>query len=302
MVVYDVEVFHVKRILDASWWNYVSRETRERAFWCFAFYKERMLMELDWSEQSPHIRSLFHPWQPGDGYDEETIQAAEARLGVRLPTTLRNFYLTWGRRRDMTQPQDHMMHPNVLVVRANTLIFIEENQAVCYWGVPCEALDEADPPVVETESGPSGWDVESERNWRLSDAHLSNFLDGFTYMHAFSGGAAYGGITAFGVSLSEEHILWLEGNWSRAFDDDVPTYYIRDGQALFYHPGSPSLDAICCLATREAEALDEIGQRFHISWKRRWQTGKVNNLTAIEQPEHIEVYQSDPIYRQRSWL
>ncbi len=48
-------------------------------------------MEPDWSEQSPHIRTLFRPWQPGDGYDEAEIEAAEARLGVRLPTTLRNF-------------------------------------------------------------------------------------------------------------------------------------------------------------------------------------------------------------------
>src|SRR5581483_10929314 len=40
------------------------------------------LMELDWSEQSPHIRTLFCPWQPGDGYDEMTVQAAEERLGI----------------------------------------------------------------------------------------------------------------------------------------------------------------------------------------------------------------------------
>jgi hypothetical protein len=51
------------------------------------------LMELDWSAQSPHIRTLFHPWPPGDGYDEATIQVAEARLGLHLPATLRNFYL-----------------------------------------------------------------------------------------------------------------------------------------------------------------------------------------------------------------
>lgn len=26
------------------------------------------------SEQSPHIRTLFRPWQPGDGYDEANPQ------------------------------------------------------------------------------------------------------------------------------------------------------------------------------------------------------------------------------------
>lgn len=45
-------------------------------------------MELDWFVQSPHISALFHPWQPGDGYHEAILQAAEAGLAVRLPVTL----------------------------------------------------------------------------------------------------------------------------------------------------------------------------------------------------------------------
>jgi len=42
-------------------------------------------------EKDAHIRTLFHPWQPGDGYDEAEIEAAEARLGLRLPNPLRRF-------------------------------------------------------------------------------------------------------------------------------------------------------------------------------------------------------------------
>jgi hypothetical protein len=53
-------------------------------------------MELDWSEQSPHIRTLYRRWQPGDGYEEAIIAAAEAKLGLRLPAILRNFYPTSG--------------------------------------------------------------------------------------------------------------------------------------------------------------------------------------------------------------
>src|SRR5579862_2689101 len=105
-------------------------------------------MELDWSEQSPHIRSLFHPWQPGDGYDEATIAAAEARLGVRLPKVLRNFYLAWGRRRDLTKLNHPLLAPDALQMRTDTLIFWVENQESYDWGIPREALEEADPPVV----------------------------------------------------------------------------------------------------------------------------------------------------------
>jgi cell wall assembly regulator SMI1 len=87
-------------------------------------------MELDWSAQSPHIRPLFRPWQPGDGYDEATIQEAEARLGIRLPTTLRNFYQAWGKREDMTAIQNPLLPPDHLLLRGDVLEFWMENQAV----------------------------------------------------------------------------------------------------------------------------------------------------------------------------
>jgi hypothetical protein len=122
-------------------------------------------MELDWSEQSPHIRSLYRPWQPGDGYDEATLQAAEVRLGVPLPATLRTFYLAWGRREDLTQASYYLLNSEDLLIRANTLIFWVEDQSVVYWGIPHEALAEPNPPVVITYSGESGWEVESELHW-----------------------------------------------------------------------------------------------------------------------------------------
>jgi hypothetical protein len=80
-------------------------------------------MELDWSEQSSHIRTLFRPWQPGDGYDEATLQAPEVQLGLRLPATLRTFYLVWGRRRDLTQLIDPLLAPDALQMRTDTLVF-----------------------------------------------------------------------------------------------------------------------------------------------------------------------------------
>ncbi len=32
--------------------------------------RKEILMELDWSEQLSHIRTLYRPWQPDDGYEE----------------------------------------------------------------------------------------------------------------------------------------------------------------------------------------------------------------------------------------
>ena len=44
---------------------------------------------------------------------------------------------------------------------------------------------------------------------------------------------------------------------------DHPILYVRDGQAIRLSPW-------CSLAAREAHALDEISQRFQITWEERW--------------------------------
>lgn len=233
-------------------------------------------MELNWSAQSPHIRTLFHPWQPCDGYDEATIQAAEERLGVRLPSILRNFYLAWGKRSDLTEANHPLLPPDEVVIRADTLIFWVENQAVWYWGVRCEALEEADPPVV-IESGTASWNEESKFIWKPSHAHLSSFLDDMTYLHAFCPcGAIHGGFTQpYLPELPAHHITWLEENWNKAAIVSPLVFgimpdaayscplYVRDGQAFWW-------DSEGCLAAREAEVVDEIAQRFQIKWTTRW--------------------------------
>jgi hypothetical protein len=92
-------------------------------------------------------------------------------------------------------------------------------------------------------------------------------------------------VTDFGVPLlAEQHIAWLEENWSKAtvgwffsdrepdspIDSTWPALYVRDGQAFFQFPGSISLGPMCCLAAREAEALDEIARALQITWEERW--------------------------------
>lgn len=247
-------------------------------------------MDLDWSEQSSHIRTLYRPWQPGDGYDEATLQATEMRLDLRLPAPLRAFYLAWGRRRDLTQTYDFLGSPEELVMKADTLIICAENQVVAYWGVQREALHQVDPPVVVTPSGPSGWEVASELHWTPSHRHLSGFLDDLTYQHAFDGGALHGGYTALYPhppcsALPAHHIAWLEEGWHKAkvgskcfhavpsdsaIEDTWPPVYVRDGQAFCELAGSGGVGPAWRIAAREAKVVDEIGQRFQITWARRW--------------------------------
>ena len=225
-------------------------------------------MELDWSEQSPHIRMLFRPWQPGDGYDEATVQEAEARLSIRLPATLRNFYHAWGRRRDLTETLYLLLPPDHLRLQSDVLEFWVDTHAGVLWGIQCDQLAEADPPVVVA------WDEEADLAWTPSHARLSDFLDDMTYQHALHGGAPYWGYSVERVQEPQQ-IRWLEDHWRKArvnttaFEGTLyavkrPIVYIREGQAA-------SWDHFTWLAAaNSAEALEEIAQALQITWAQRW--------------------------------
>ena len=238
-------------------------------------------MELDWSEQSPHIRSLYRPWQPGDGYEEAEIQAAETRLGFRLPATLRNFYRAWGKRKDLIDRQQSLLEPYTLMIRAGALIVFAENQGCWLWAVQCEALEEDNPPIVVGDPvlGQVGWEVPSPP-WRQSHAQLSSLLDDIIYQHAFYfGGAIHGGQTsAFLHPPTMEQIAWLEQHWRKATVTPMGfglcsnldaawqglPLYVRDGQAIHWW------ELACSIVAREAEALDEIAETLQLTWAKRW--------------------------------
>lgn len=89
------------------------------------------------------------PLGDDDGCDEVEFDAAEARLGVRLPRALREAYRLLGRRADLTSNQDELLTPSqwYLDDGKEVLVFREENQGVACWGVPLDRLGEDDPPV-----------------------------------------------------------------------------------------------------------------------------------------------------------
>jgi hypothetical protein len=232
-------------------------------------------MDLDWSEQSPHIRTLYRPWQQGDGYEEDVIAAAEARCGVRLSVTLRSFYRMWGCRQDLTRMNEVLLAPDEWVVHAGALIFCVENQSCSYWALPLAALTQADPPVVQAESGRerSVWEVEDDLEWRTCCPCVSIFLDALTYLHAFSGGAVHGAQSAR-LRPAPWQADWLERDWRKvkvmslqvlAVENewwDFPLY-MRDGQALGWFDRCDAVD-------NSTQALDKLAQALAIDWERRW--------------------------------
>ncbi|MGK5558368.1 hypothetical protein ACSNOI_42885 [Actinomadura kijaniata] len=87
------------------------------------------------------------PLTEGDGFPAEELDAAEARLGVRLPGALREAYRLFGRRADLTSNHDTLLAPSDLYVLDGALVFRSENQGAANWGVPLADAGLADPPA-----------------------------------------------------------------------------------------------------------------------------------------------------------
>ncbi|MFF2775599.1 SMI1/KNR4 family protein [Streptomyces sp. NPDC058052] len=84
-----------------------------------------------------------------DGWTEDDLAAAEKRLGFRLPTALREAYLLFGRRRDLTCHHDVLLDPAELYVddAGEALVFRHENQGTAIWGILLDSLQDDDPAV-----------------------------------------------------------------------------------------------------------------------------------------------------------
>jgi hypothetical protein len=80
---------------------------------------------------------------------EESIATAEKQFGIRLPTALRDYYLSIGNFHRFNEAQDRLLAPKDWFLDAGKLAFMVENQAVVYWGVVALESPEDDPPVFQ---------------------------------------------------------------------------------------------------------------------------------------------------------
>jgi hypothetical protein len=88
------------------------------------------------------------PLGPQDGWNAEAVAEAEHRLGVALPAALREAYLLFGRRADLTSNHDTLLGPDELYVSDGALVYQVENQGCAFWGVALEDLARADPGTL----------------------------------------------------------------------------------------------------------------------------------------------------------
>ena len=122
---------------------------------------------------------LFGGFTPADGLSEIELARVEARLGIKLPATLRTFYLLVGNNKVITRAHNRFMRPRSLSMYNNALVFLEQNQKVMFWGILRDDLIIYDPAVHQGNP--------EETEWYPDGDFLSAFLLGIVGWQAANG-------------------------------------------------------------------------------------------------------------------
>lgn len=85
--------------------------------------------------------------KPGDGYTESEVMTIEARLGIRLPGTFRDWHMRAGKRGDIWSRNERFLPLNLLQLQSGNLIIRRENQVYFRWHIRPEHMNQFDPPV-----------------------------------------------------------------------------------------------------------------------------------------------------------
>ena len=117
-----------------------------------------------------------------DGISISEIEAVEKLLCVKLPAVLRYFYLLVGNLDMFTSSFEQFVEP---YIKDEMLIFLEENQGVCYWGVNIRD--------TENETVFQCTDIEIDNpEWYPEEVTLADFLIILMYYQCAQGGYKYG--------------------------------------------------------------------------------------------------------------
>jgi hypothetical protein len=113
------------------------------------------------------------------GFPAEEIAAVREHYGA-LPQVLTDYYAELGADNALNATQDRLIPPGELFSPAyqdeEYLVFYEENQGVCHWGIRKADLTQDDPPVYITYDSGGEWQKESETltGFLTAIAHLQS--------------------------------------------------------------------------------------------------------------------------------
>jgi hypothetical protein len=167
---------------------------------------------------------LDRPLTEQDGIPAAECAAVEHRLGCTAPAALRDFYLAMGRQPAITASFQRFYEPDRWAVSAEKLVFLEENQGVCYWA--------ADPQSKVYQAV----DLKAPQ-WREEPVDLPEFLRVLLYYQMAQGGYPHCGMIPSGEfsNLDEVQALIDDMGGRRVVDMEGLRIFVVADQVLVWY-------------------------------------------------------------------
>lgn len=193
-----------------------------------------------------------------DGFDVETIENAETKLGQSIPAILKEFYITVGKLDIFMSSFQRFLKPEDLFYEDGKLVFLEENQNVCYWGVNI-----ADTLVYQTQNIDNAV-------WYSEEILLPDFLQMIMYGQCAEGGYPFSG-AIYDMDqdeLSEFIAEITTKDWQKVVDHNNWIIYENGRKLIWYFTddnGNLSEDYPLFVSTPTKEDLLKMEEEFGFS-------------------------------------
>ncbi len=171
------------------------------------------------------FRTLGYSLRPKDEYGEGELAEAADRLNLRLPRSLREYFLVAGREARFNQLHNRLRTPAKWSINADQLVFMEENQWVVFWGVPATSDLVEDCPVFQGVN-------KKPIDWRMEHDSCFTFLKLMIHWHGTFGGAMPH--TAICDVDHDAALQMLERDWQFVGEGNQMRAYHREGCAICF--------------------------------------------------------------------
>ena len=188
-----------------------------------------------------------------DGMNISEIEKVEVSLGLKLPSALREFHLLVGNLEMFTSSFEQFVEP---YIQDEMLVFLEENQGVCSWGVNIHDIEN---PTVYMCT-----EIEAENpEWYSEEVTLTDFLTILMYYQCAQGGYECGSAVYESNFDSKEKYVEFLANLTKDYKKVVEhngLVIYQSGGKLIWHFTDDEGDLADTIfaSTRTAEDMKEL--------------------------------------------
>ena len=173
---------------------------------------------------------LMRSLKPEDGMFVSAIEEVENRLNVNIPILLKQFYLSVGNLEMFMNSFESFTEPYIV---DDKLVFLEENQGVCFWGIKISDLNNDNQEVFMCT------DIEQENTeWFSENVLLTEFLKILMYYQMAQGGYEYGNAIYENSYNSRNeylaHIDRIVKNWDKVVEHNGLVIYQQQDKLIWY--------------------------------------------------------------------